>query len=54
MLCEVRQPGQPKKARKGRQEEFQKEFMIYWLQTTDDCLTLAKTLRRWHSATKVD
>jgi hypothetical protein len=48
MLAEVRPEGKPKQARKGRQERFQDEFNVYWLQTPADCLALAKTLRRWH------
>jgi hypothetical protein len=50
MLCEVRPEGAPRKARKGRQKEFQEHFMVHWLQSTDDCLNLAKTLRRWQES----
>lgn len=48
MLCEVRPADKPRKARKGRQEKFQKEFMVYWLQTDQDCLNLYETFKRWH------
>ena len=50
MLCEVRGAGKPRKARKGRQADFQSEFMVYWLQTQEDCQNLAKTLIRWSEA----
>ena len=49
MLCEVRQPGR-REARKGRQQEFQKEFQVYWLQTTEDCAALKNTLQKWYLA----
>ena len=52
MLCEVRPADKPKVARKGRQEKFQREFCVYWLQTDEDCINLYNTLRRWHSAIK--
>ena len=52
MLCEVRPADKPKIARKGRQERFQREFCVYWLQTDEDCLNLFNTLRRWSSAIK--
>jgi hypothetical protein len=47
VLAEVRPQDKPRQARKGRQERFQDEFMVYWLQTHADCLELARTLRRW-------
>ena len=50
MLCEVRPEGHPREPRKGRQKAFQDHFMVYWLQTTEDCEQLAKTLRKWQDA----
>lgn len=50
MLGEVRPEGHPREARKGRQEEFQKEFMVKWLQNDDDCIDAAKTLKAWSVA----
>lgn len=47
VLCEVRREGQPRKPRKGRQEKFQREFCVKWIQTQEDCIELAKTLRKW-------
>ena len=47
MLCEVRPPDKPRVARKGRQEEFQKEFVVYWLQTFEDCNALRSTMMKW-------
>lgn len=49
LLCEVRQPG-PRVARKGRQARFQESFMVRWIQTTEDCEEVARTMRRWHVA----
>ncbi len=50
MICEVRPPSVEKKPREGRQERFQGEFMVYWLQSTEDCQALVKTLRRWQDS----
>lgn len=49
-LCEVRQAGQPKKPREGRQAKFHEKFVVSWLQTSEDCVELAKTLRKWQQA----
>lgn len=50
VLCEVRPDGKPKEARKGRQKAFQQTFMVKWIQTQDDCIALAKTLKAWQMA----
>ena len=49
-IVEVRPADKPRTARKGRQEEFQKEFSCYWLQTSADCLALKATALQWHKA----
>jgi hypothetical protein len=50
VLCEVRPADKPREAREGRQERFQDVFMVKWLQTGEDCVELANTLRKWQSA----
>ncbi len=49
-LIEVRPDGQRKQARKGRQEAFQRDFMVFWASDTYDCEHIAKTLKSWQRA----
>ena len=51
MLVEVRPlTSSVKGARKGRQAEFQKEFLVRWIRTPEDALEAARTLRWWAEA----
>jgi hypothetical protein len=45
-ICEVRPEGEPKTARQGRQEAFQNDFRVVWLQTIEDCEALRRMLLR--------
>ena len=47
-ICEVRPPNKPRKPRKGPQMAFHDTFNVYWLQTTEDCMTLLKWLKSAH------
>ena len=53
VLAEVRPADKPKTPRKGRQEAFQQDFSVYWLQTPKDCLELRKTLLKWSTAIRI-
>ena len=50
LLVEVRQAGQPRKARKGRQQTFHDYWTggLYWAQDTSDVERLVAMLRNWH------
>ena len=51
VLCEVRaEKGGTQTARKGRQEKFQRDFMVRWIRTPEDCLELRNVLLAWSKA----